>query len=157
MRKIAGRLAFASSALMVSLGSPAVAQKDAASPSSPPQAACATGPYIVFFDQDKSELTPEAETILDSAVTAYANCNNAPVRLAGHTDRSGSDQHNLMLSSERNDSVKAYLTGHGIPEAAITGVALGESMPRVPTADGVREAQNRRVEITFGSAAGTGS
>ena len=115
---------------------------------------CNKGPYIVFFDWDKSDITPEAATILDSAVTAYANCGTVPIMLAGHTDRSGSAQYNMGLSQRRNASVTDYLTSHGIAGSAITSQAFGETMPRVPTADGVRELQNRRVEITYGPGSG---
>ena len=51
-------------------------------PPAPPSAICNKGPYIVFFDWDKSDITPEAASILDSAVTAYGNCANVPVMLA---------------------------------------------------------------------------
>ena len=115
---------------------------------------CNQGPYIVFFDFDRSDITPEAATILDNAVTAYANCNNVPIMLAGHTDRAGTVQYNLGLAARRNDSVREYLVGNGIPAARITSEAFGEANPRVPTADGVREPQNRRVEITYGPGSG---
>jgi len=71
--------------------------------------------------------------------------------IAGHTDRSGSDQYNMGLSQRRADAVRAYLAGHGIPDGVMTTQAFGESRPLVETADGVREPQNRRVEITFGA------
>ena len=60
----------------------------------------------------------------------------------------------IGLSERRNTSVRTYLTGRGIPAARISSQAFGESMPRVPTADGVRELQNRRVEITYGPGSG---
>ena len=78
----------------------------------------------------------------------------AQVVLAGHTDRSGPDQYNVGLSQRRADTVKAYLAGHGIPDGVMTTQAFGESRPLVETADGVREPQNRRVEITFGPGSG---
>ncbi|MDE2569138.1 MAG: OmpA family protein [Sphingomonadales bacterium] len=115
---------------------------------------CNKGPYIVFFDWDKSDITPEAATILDNAVTAYGNCNNVPIMLAGYTDRSGTVKYNLGLAARRNASVTAYLTSHGVAQGAITSQAFGEANPRVPTADGVRELQNRRVEITYGPGSG---
>ncbi|MFK4871823.1 OmpA family protein, partial [Novosphingobium sp. ZW T3_23] len=123
-------------------------------PPPPPVVECNKGPYIVFFDWDKSDITPEAATILDSAVSAYGNCNSVPIMLAGYTDRSGSPKYNLGLSARRNDSVRAYLTSHGIPDGSISSQAFGEANPRVPTADGVRELQNRRVEITYGPGSG---
>ena len=123
-------------------------------PPPPAQVVCNKGPYIVFFDWDKSDVTPEAATILDSAIGAYANCESVPIMLAGYTDRSGSTQYNMGLSERRNASVRSYLTARGIPDGAITSQAFGESNPRVPTADGVRELQNRRVEITYGPGSG---
>lgn len=123
-------------------------------PPPPPPAPCNTGPYIVFFDFDESAITADAATILDNAVTAYANCGTARVMLAGHTDRSGSVTYNMALAERRNMSVKNYLTGRGIPGGVISGEAFGESQPRVPTADGVRELQNRRVEVTYGPGSG---
>jgi outer membrane protein OmpA-like peptidoglycan-associated protein/opacity protein-like surface antigen len=125
-------------------------------PPPPPVVApvCNKGPYIVFFDWDKSDITPEAATILDSAVSAYANCGSASVMLAGYTDTSGTAKYNMGLSQRRADAVKAYMTGRGVPDTRISTEAFGETNLRVPTADGVRELQNRRVEITYGPNAG---
>jgi len=119
-----------------------------------PVVECKPGPYIVFFDWDKSDITAEAAGILDSAVAQYADCGQATVMLAGHADRSGSDKYNVALSKRRNASVQAYLLQKSIPAGVITSEAFGESAPRVPTADGVRELQNRRVEITYGPGSG---
>jgi len=115
---------------------------------------CSPGPFIVFFEWDKSDVTPEAASILDNAVSQYQSCGNAQVMLAGHADKSGSAKYNVGLSQRRADSVKAYLTSHAIPAGVISTEAFGESRPRVDTADGVREVQNRRVEVTYGPGAG---
>ena len=108
----------------------------------------------MFFDWDQSDITPEAATVLDSAITAYGNCGSAEIMLAGHADRSGSAVYNVGLSERRNEEVQGYLTQRGIPAVRISAEAFGESMPRVPTADGVRELQNRRVEVTYGPGSG---
>ena len=123
-------------------------------PPPPPQIVCNKGPYIVFFDWDKANITSEAASILDSAVTAYGSCDVVPIMLAGYTDRSGSNQYNLGLSARRNTSVRDYLVSQGVPNDRINSQAFGEANPRVPTADGVRELQNRRVEITYGPGSG---
>ena len=115
---------------------------------------CNTGPFIVFFDWDKSDITPQAANILDAAVRAYANCGTVPIMLAGYTDLSGTAKYNLGLSQRRDDAVQAYLTGHGIATSGIAAHAYGKANPRVPTADGVRELQNRRVEINYGPGSG---
>jgi len=145
------RTRFRSHSLMLTLGYNFGGE---APPPPPPPPVCNKGPYIVFFDWDKSDITPEAASILDSAVTAYANCANVPIMLAGYADRSGTPKYNQGLSERRNASVRAYLSSRGIADGAITGQGFGENNPRVPTADGVRELQNRRVEITYGPGSG---
>lgn len=119
-----------------------------------PEMVCIPGPYIVFFDWDKYDVTPEAASILDNAITNYQGCGNAPVMVAGYTDTSGPADYNMTLSQRRADSVKAYFTGRGIPEDSIKTEAFGETHLRVQTGNNVREPQNRRVEITYGTGPG---
>jgi outer membrane protein OmpA-like peptidoglycan-associated protein len=123
-------------------------------PVPPPPPPCVGGPYVVFFDWDKSDLTPQATAILDNAASAYQSCGQAQVMLAGHADRSGPADYNVGLSQRRAANVRSYLTSRGIPDGVITQEAFGESRPLVETADGVREPQNRRVEITYGPGSG---
>ncbi|HEY0315213.1 MAG TPA: OmpA family protein, partial [Sphingomonas sp.] len=123
-------------------------------PPPPPPPAVNPGPFIVFFDWNKSDITPEAASILDNAAAAYTQTGSAAVMLAGYTDTSGTPKYNLGLSQRRADAVKSYLAGKGVPDAAITTQAFGETHLLVQTADGVREPQNRRVEITFGPGSG---
>ncbi|WP_271078938.1 OmpA family protein [Aurantiacibacter sp. MUD61] len=115
---------------------------------------CEKGPFIVFFNWDESEITPEAAAVLDVAISAYRRCDNIRVMLAGHADTSGPSAYNVRLSERRNAAVRDYLAGGGIPMTEMAAEAFGESLPRVPTADGVRELQNRRVEITYGPGSG---
>jgi len=123
-------------------------------PPPPPVVRCNTGPYIVFFDWDKSNLLPTATSVLDNAVSQYANCGNARVMLAGHADKSGTATYNVGLSQRRNAAVRAYLETNGIPGGVIATEAFGETAPLVQTADGVREPQNRRVEVSYGPGSG---
>ncbi len=123
-------------------------------PAPAPVVQCTPGPYIVFFEWDRSDITPEASSILDNAVSQYQSCGNAQVMLAGHADKSGSASYNVGLSQRRADSVRSYLTSRGVGDGVISSEAFGESRPRVETADGVRELQNRRVEITYGPGSG---
>ena len=115
---------------------------------------CSPGPFIVFFEWDKSDITPEAASILDNAVTQYQSCGNAQVMLAGYTDTSGTSKYNVGLSQRRADAVKAYMSSKSVPDTVITTNAFGETNLRVQTADGVREVQNRRVEVTYGPGSG---
>lgn len=106
-----------------------------------------TGPWIVFFDWDKTDITPEAAGILDNVVANYRCGFN--VLASGHADREKTKEYSLLISSRRSQSVTDYLVNQGIPRSAILGEAFGETRPIVPTADGVREPQNRRVEVTL--------
>lgn len=105
--------------------------------------------FIVFFDFDKSDLTPAAQDTIRKAANAYRTKGGAQIKASGHTDRAGTEAYNMALSLRRANAVKAMLVREGVPETDISVVALGESQPMVATADGVREAQNRRVEIVL--------
>jgi outer membrane protein OmpA-like peptidoglycan-associated protein len=105
---------------------------------------------MVFFDFDKSDLTPEARTIVDQAATNAGRANVTSITVTGHTDTVGSDAYNMRLSKRRAESVSAELQAKGVPSNAITLVAKGKRDLLVPTGDGVREPQNRRVEIVYG-------
>lgn len=117
---------------------------------------CAPGPFIVFFEWDKYDISEKSASVLDSAVTSYQTCGNASVMIAGFTDRSGTPKYNIGLSQRRADAVKGYMIAHTIPAGVITTQAFGEDPTklRVQTADGVREVQNRRVEVTYGPGSG---
>lgn len=67
--------------------------------------------------------------------------------VTGHTDTVGSDAYNMRLSRRRAESVAAQLEKDGISSSEIQIVAKGTRDLLVPTADGVHEPQNRRVQI----------
>jgi OOP family OmpA-OmpF porin len=71
------------------------------------------------------------------------------VQVVGYTDRAGSSGYNLRLSKRRADTVRAALVKDGVAAAAIADAGRGEDSPAVPTPDGVRNPQNRRVTITL--------
>ena len=105
--------------------------------------------FLVFFDWDKATLTPEARRIIASAADEYKKSGSTRIVATGHTDLSGSPEYNLRLSERRAEAVKAELVRLGVPATVITTIGKGEEDPLVPTKDGVREAQNRRVEIVI--------
>ncbi len=69
--------------------------------------------------------------------------------MTGHTDTVGSDAYNMRLSRRRAEAVSAELQAQGVPSSEIEIVAKGKRDLLVPTGDGVREPQNRRVQIVF--------
>lgn len=103
--------------------------------------------YLVFFDWNQATITPAAREVLVKAAGAAKAGEKTQIALTGHTDRSGGDAYNMKLSEARAEAVKAELSSLGIPANIISLSARGESDPLVQTKDGIREPQNRRVEI----------
>lgn len=104
-------------------------------------------PHFVFFDWGKNELSGDAKSELDKVAAEYAARGSGRVVLAAYTDRSGDARANVAVSRKRGELVKAYLADKGVPTGAIRVQAYGENRPYVATEDGVREVQNRRVDI----------
>jgi iron complex outermembrane receptor protein len=117
-------------------------------PAPPPSVAHS---YMVFFDFNKSDLTPDAVRIVDQAARNATPAKATELTVTGHTDTVGSDAYNMRLSRRRAESVAAQLEKDGIPSSEIEIVAKGKHDLLVPTKDGVREPQNRRVTIVYGS------
>ena len=107
-----------------------------------------SGPTYVYFDWGKGELSSDATAMLDG-VTAHYLAAPGPMLIDGHSDRSGPAGPNVASSRKRAEIVRDYLVAHGIPASAMRVRAYGEAAPIIPTEDGVREVQNRRVEIRF--------
>ena len=103
--------------------------------------------YLVFFDWDRADLTDRAREIIASAAQATTRVQVTRIEVSGHTDTTGTARYNQGLSVRRAQNVAAELVRLGVPRAAITVQGFGEGRPLVQTAQGVREPQNRRVEI----------
>jgi outer membrane immunogenic protein len=103
--------------------------------------------FIVFFDWDKDSITPEGMQIVQQAASAYKSGAPVQIQVTGYTDRSGSAGYNQRLSERRANNVAKAMAALGVPREQMMVSGHGENDNRVPTADGVREPQNRRVEI----------
>jgi outer membrane protein OmpA-like peptidoglycan-associated protein len=117
-----------------------------AAPAPPPPAAPKV--FIVFFDWDKDTITAEGNAIIQQAADAYKSGAPVQIQVTGYTDRSGSAAYNQRLSERRANNVAHAMTALGVPQSQMIVSGRGENDNRVPTAAGVREPQNRRVEIT---------
>jgi OmpA-OmpF porin, OOP family len=105
--------------------------------------------FLVFFDWDKSTITPEGMAIIQQAAAAFRAGAPVTIQVTGYTDASGSAGYNQRLSERRANAVAQAMVGLGVPRQAMAVSGRGKNDQRVPTADGVREPQNRRVEIVF--------
>ena len=115
----------------------------------PPTAATPSRTYLVFFDWDRSDLTARARQIIADAASNAGRTQLTRIEVDGNADRSGTPAYNMGLSRRRAETVAAELVRDGIPRQAIDIQAFGDTRPLVPTAAGVREPQNRRVEIVI--------
>ena len=125
-----------------------VAPPAVAAPATPavPQAQAART-YLVFFDWDRADLTDRARQIIAEAAQATTRVQVTRIEVSGHTDTTGTARYNQGLSVRRAQTVAAELVRLGVPAASITTQGFGFSRPLVSTGPGVREPQNRRVEI----------
>jgi OmpA-OmpF porin, OOP family len=103
--------------------------------------------YLVFFDWDKANLTDRARQIVSEAAANSTKVQYTRLEVNGYTDTSGTPKYNQGLSVRRAQAVAAELVKDGVPKSAITIQGFGETHLLVPTGEGVREPQNRRVEI----------
>ena len=101
----------------------------------------------VLFDFDKSDLKPAAEAQLGNLLTVVNSRPNAAVSIEGHTDVRGEPPYNQALSQRRAESVRGWLTAHGVTASRLTATGAGESRP-IKLGDSEADHQaNRRVEI----------
>jgi len=120
-----------------------------AAPPPPPAQMAAPPSFMVFFDWDRSNLSQQALNTIKQAAGAFKSKGNARITATGHTDTSGPEAYNMALSLRRANAVKDALVREGVPAQAISVVGRGEQGLLVQTGDGVREPQNRRVEIVI--------
>ena len=100
----------------------------------------------VYFDYDEYELTEETKATLDALI---ATDDIQSIKLSGHTDHDGSDQYNIVLSRNRVNAVRDYLTEHGVDPEIVSIEYRGEKVPVMPNDNEVNKGYNRRVEIKW--------
>jgi OmpA-OmpF porin, OOP family len=133
--------------LTMKFGAPPPAPPPPAPPAPPPPPTHQV--YLVFFDWDKYNITPEGQQIIQLAANQYRSGGRVTLQVTGYTDTSGSPGYNQRLSERRANAVAAALERLGVPRSDMVVAGRGQNDLRVPTPPGVREPQNRRVEIVF--------
>lgn len=106
---------------------------------------------MVFFDFDRSTLSPEAREIVAKAVDAARQTGSVRIVVTGHTDTVGSLRYNQALSERRAMAMKREMMHDGFNGAMIATTGRNFSEPLVATGPGVREPQNRRAVIDLGT------
>lgn len=103
--------------------------------------------FIVYFNFDKSNLNGKANDVVSQIAAAAYSAKPQMISVSGHTDRAGSTGYNDSLSLTRARAVAKALSERGLTQVKVTN--YGESRPWMGTADGARQALNRRVEVSF--------
>ena len=120
-----------------------------APPAPPPPPVVQRQVFLVFFDWDKDTITPQGMDVVRQAADAWRAGGMVTIHVTGYTDASGSVGYNQRLSERRANNVANAMGRFGVPRQAMDVSGRGKNDQRVPTADGVREPQNRRVEIVW--------
>ena len=93
----------------------------------------------IFYDFDKATLRPESKAGLDEMAQVLRDNPNVTIEMASHTDRKGSEEYNIDLSSRRARSVIDYLISVGISPERLQSQGYGKSRPKTITKKLARE------------------
>lgn len=103
--------------------------------------------FTLYFVQGSDELTDESKQDVDRILAEIARRPVPDVLVVGHTDAVGNDSSNDALGQQRADTMRAALIGRGLAPENVRAISRGKRALAIPTADGVAEPRNRRVEI----------
>ena len=104
--------------------------------------------FTLYFKFESDELTDDSRRLVQDVVTEVKTRPVPDVVAVGHTDTAGAAPSNVQLGMRRANAVRTILVNAGLSRSAVAVTSHGEAELLVPTADGVSEARNRRVEIT---------
>jgi peptidoglycan-associated lipoprotein len=98
----------------------------------------------VFFDSDQTDLTPQAVATLDKQIQWLQAYPRYSFTIEGHADERGTREYNIALGARRAQSVKSYMTGHGIDPNRMRTISYGKERPVAVCNDISCWSQNRR-------------
>ncbi len=108
----------------------------------------------VLFDVDSATLDSGGRTTLEDVAAVVNQYNKTAVIVQGHTDSTGSEEHNQGLSERRASSVRGYLVSRGVDDDRVAAVGMGEGYPVASNASDSGRQQNRRVDLLLKAKAG---
>lgn len=106
-------------------------------------------PSNITFGVDEAELAPGFIDVLDSVALVIERYDQTVLEVTGHTDATGSDRYNELLSERRAQAVADYLMGHGVMPERLLILGAGERYPVASNATDAGRQANRRVELTL--------
>ena len=106
-------------------------------------------PGNLTFDTDSTTVKSSFRPVLDAVSEVLKEYKSTMIQVAGHTDSTGGDKYNLMLSQQRAQSVANILGGFGVEQVRMDTVGFGETQPIASNVTASGREQNRRVELTL--------
>jgi len=106
-------------------------------------------PGNITFDTDQSSIRPGFVDTLESVALVLEEFDKTTIQIEGHTDSTGSDSYNQLLSERRASSVRDFLLNRGIEPRRTRAVGYGERYPVASNETASGREQNRRVELTL--------
>ena len=106
-------------------------------------------PGNITFDLNESSIKPSFSGTLESVALVLKEYDKTIIQIEGHTDSSGSDSYNQLLSERRASSVRDFLLNQGIEPKRTRAVGYGERYPVASNDTAAGREQNRRVELTL--------
>lgn len=106
-------------------------------------------PSNITFDVDSSAVKPGFVDVLNSVALVLDEYEKTLVEVVGHTDSTGADRYNQLLSEQRANSVAGVLSRQGVRGVRIATAGYGEQYPVASNASEAGRQANRRVELTL--------
>ncbi|UOF93566.1 MAG: peptidoglycan-associated lipoprotein Pal [Bordetella sp.] len=105
--------------------------------------------FSIFFDFDKSSISEEDKTILESYARYLIMNRNQIIKIEGHTDERGSSEYNLELGQRRADSISRILLSLGVEENQIETISFGKDKPKSIGSTEENYSKNRRADLIY--------
>jgi peptidoglycan-associated lipoprotein len=112
---------------------------------------------VVRFEVDSSDLTPQAQTILNDQARWLNQYPQYTVTVEGHADERGTREYNIALGARRATSVKSYLASHGVTGSRLRTISYGKERPIAVCDDISCWSQNRRAQTVLNNRAMAGN
>lgn len=106
-------------------------------------------PGNITFDTNQSQVKENFKPVLESVAEVLKEYKSTMIQVSGHTDSTGGDQYNMMLSKNRAQEVANVLSGNGVQSVRMDVVGFGETSPIASNNTAEGRAMNRRVELTL--------
>jgi len=104
-------------------------------------------PSGILFDVDKAEIKPTAKDSIAKAAEVLVQYPDTYITVEGHTDSTGTTEHNQKLSERRADAVRDQLLRDGVPASRVSVKGYGESAPVADNSTPEGRQSNRRVQL----------